>query len=152
MESNPNMARFIAAEAARIVADNGTKCANFEPGETQAIHKDLWGPAIAAGLVPENPADLVEKPEDKKPERQTLSREERNAAGLLEAVKELIARGDPKDFTVVGLPRTASVKNLVDFDFTAREVQTAFELAIHEVNQNGNDSQERAEPSSDASQ
>ncbi len=148
MELNSSMARFTAVSWTRIVAENGTKCAEFEPGQTMAIHKDLWGPAMAAGLVPENPDDLLPPKPEVKPQTKQ-SKEEMVAEGLLEAVKELIIRGNPNDFTVVGHPRTASVKNLVDFDFTAQEVRTAFEKAIHEVN-HGDDSQEHTEPSSSA--
>jgi hypothetical protein len=55
------------------------------------------------------------------------------AEGLLDACKTLIARGNPNDFTQMGQPRTAAVKKLVDFEFTANDVRRAFEQAMFEV-------------------
>jgi hypothetical protein len=40
------------------------------------------------------------------------------------------------------------VRKLVDFDFTARDVREAFEQAMFEVENDGNNSEELAEPSS----
>ena len=152
MELGSDMARFTAVTWTRIVAANGTKCAEFEPGQTMAIHRDLWGPAMTAGLVPESPEVLAKESAKETKPAPKKSKEEMIHEGLLEAVRELIAKGDPKDFTVVGLPRTASVKNLVDFDFTARQVQQAFEIAVHEVTQNGDDSKEHPEQNSDSAE
>lgn len=143
--TKPLQVAFTAPEAVRIVSDNGAKCMIFEAGQTRNVHRDLFGPAIAAGLVPEGPMEVKPEPEPKKQSREELVEE-----GLLEACKELIARGNPKDFTVVGQPRAASVKKLVDFRFTSREVQRAFEQAMHEVEHGDNDTK-RTEPSSSTS-
>lgn len=148
MESKqPVMAKFTAITATRIVADNGTKCMNFEAGETLNVHKDLFSAAMRAGLVPEGP--LVEEapaPVERK------STEEETADQVLDAVRTLVARGNPADFTQLGKPRTASVKKLVDCDFTGADVQRAFEQAMFEVEQDGDDSEEHSEPSSSAAE
>ena len=146
MESTKNMARFTAPQAARIVADNGTKVVLFERGQTQAIHRDLFAAALREGLVPEE--ELEERDIPRAPEPQG-SKEEMTAKKLIEACRDIIARGNPDDFTVVGQPRLSSVKKLVDFDsFTAKDVQAAFELAMFEVEQSGNESTKHPEPSS----
>ena len=152
MELNKDMAEFTADRDVRVVAEDGTMCVIFEEGETKAIHRKLWPAAVAAGLVPEAPENLEKKDTEKPPEQPKQSKEELVAAGLLVAIKEMIVRGDPKDFTVVGLPRTAAVKKLVDFDFTAQEVQRAFELAVHEVGQDGDDGKERSESDSNTAE
>lgn len=142
-DKRPMMAKFTAIEATRIVADNGTKCMNFEAGETLAVHRDLFTAAMAAGLVPEESLEF--KPV---PQPANKSQKDRVADGLLEACMTLIARGNPADFTLTGQPRAASVKKLVDFDFTNNDVRLAFEQAIHEVEQDGDDSTEHSESSS----
>ena len=117
----------------------------------------MWGVAIAAGLVPEEPlgeetvqiqtdAGIVEVPPVQK------TQEEIVREGCIEACKTLIARGNPNDFTQLGQPRAASVRKLVDFDFTARDVREAFEQAMFEVENDGNNSEEPAEPSSSAAE
>lgn len=150
MESEVILTEFTAAIDTRIVSDNGAKCMIFEAGQTLKVHKDLWPAAMRAGLVPKNPDEMAEKPEGPKEPaiKPGKSKEEAIREGLIEACKQLIARGDTKDFTVLGLPRTASVKKLVDFDFKARDVQEAFEQAMFEVEQNGDESTELAESSS----
>ena len=142
-DDRPLTARFTAIRATRIVADNGTKCMNFEAGETLNVHRDLFSAAMRAGLVPEGPLQseapaVVER----------KSTEEETADQVLEAVKILVARGNPADFTQLGKPRTASVKKLVDCDFTGADVQRAFEQAMFEVEQGGDESTEHSEPSS----
>ena len=146
-DNRPVQAKFTAIEKTRIVADNGTKCMNFEPGETLLVHRDLFTAAIAAGLVPEEPLDFKPLPIPENKPQEVKIREE-----LLEVCKQLIAKGDPADFTMLGQPRAASVKKLVDFDFTGRDVQVAFEEAMHEVEQHGNDSTKHSEPSSVAAE
>ena len=142
-DNRPLTAKFTAISATRIVADNGTKCMNFEAGETLNVHRDLFAAAIREGLVPEGSLELQKPtPVERK------STEEEAADQVLEAVKELVARGNPADFTQLGKPRTASVKKLVDCEFTGAEVQRAFEQAMFEVEQGGNESTEHSEPSS----
>jgi hypothetical protein len=126
---------------------------NFEAGQTRLVHKDLWSAAITAGLMPEE--SLQEEtaqaqaapvvPENK-------SQEEIVSEGLLEACKTLIARGNPNDFTQLGQPRAASVKKLVDFDFTANDVRRAFEQAMFEVESDGDDGTEHSESGSGTSE
>lgn len=157
MESEKKVAKFTAIRAVRIVTPAGDKCQNFEPGETANVHRDLWPVAIAAGLMPEEDLQegvvrqeldvgTIEVPPVKK------SQEEIVLEGLTEACKTLIARGNPNDFTQLGQPRAAAVKKLVDFDFTANDVRRAFEQAMFEVENDGNDSKEPAEPSSSSAE
>lgn len=141
------MARFTASEATRIVADNGTKCANFEAGETLSIHKDLFAPAIRAGLVPEEPLKEADVP--KPPHRELRTRQEIIDEELLAACRELISKGNPNDFTRLGQPRVSSVKKLVNSEnFTAKDAQRAFEQAMFEVSQDGHDDTEHTQSSS----
>jgi len=135
-------AAFTAAVATRIVDDAGTMCANFEAGETRTIPKVLFNAALVGGLMPTEPLE-VEPPAEvkKRPQEEVIS------TGLIEACKTLIAKGNPADFTVVGQPRAASVKKLVDFHFTNKDVERAFSEAMHEVEQDGDDSKEHSEPS-----
>lgn len=139
--------KFTAIESTRIVADNGTKCMNFEAGETLDVHRDLFTAAIRAGLVPEGKLE----PEEPAPVARK-STEDETADQVLDAVKILVARGNPADFTQLGKPRTASVKKLVDCHFTGADIQRAFEQAMFEVEQDGNDSEEHPEPSSSAAE
>lgn len=148
-ETRPLQARFTASTDVRIVSPNGAKVMIFEAGQTQAVHRDLFGVAIAAGLVPEDPLELQLRPE---PEPKKQTQEEMVAEGLLEACRTLIIRGNPKDFTLAGVPRAASVKKLVDFNFTNKDVKLAFEQAMFEVEQDGNDGKEHSEPSSSAAE
>ena len=136
----PKMATFTAAVETRIVADNGSMCTNFEAGESKKIHYFLFTAAIAAGLVPEEPLEFQEQTETKKPEPKEDV--------LLVACKTLILRGDPGDFTVGGQPRAASVKKLVDCRFTGQDVKRAFDQAMFEVEQDGDNDTEHSEPSS----
>ena len=156
MESEKIVANFTSARAVRIVSPAGDKCQIFEPGETALVHRDLWSVAIAAGLMPEEPltdqvavhqeldVGTIEVPVETKGK----SQEEIVSEGLLDACKTLIARGNPNDFTQMGQPRTAAVKKLVDFDFTANDVRRAFDQAmfevekssVKEVDEDGNDS------------
>jgi hypothetical protein len=135
MESNKITAKFTAARATRLVSPNGAKSQNFEAGETKEVHKDLWSVAIASGLMPE---EALEKSEPapapvEEPVAEKQSQEDLVSEGLLDACKTLIARGNPNDFTQMGQPRTAAVKKLVDFEFTANDVRRAFEQAMFEV-------------------
>lgn len=148
MESNPDVAKFTASVEGRIVSENGAKCSVFEAGETVLLHRDLWKPAMSAGLVPEGELAPQEEPEP----AHTKSKEEQIHEGLVDAVKTLIVRGDTNSFTQLGRPRTASVKKLVDFDFKAKDVDRAFEQAMFEVEQYGDNSQEHSESSSDATE
>ena len=140
-EEDKSQARFTAIQTTWIAADNGTRCASFEAGETKSLHRDLFSAALRAGLVPE---DALTKVEEAKPAKKQ-TQEDMVSEGLVEAITTLIARGDPKDFTQLGQPRAASVKSLVDFDFTAQDVRRAFEQAMHEVEQDGDDSTEHSE-------
>jgi hypothetical protein len=142
-DNRPLTAKFTAISATRIVADNGTKCMNFEAGETLNVHRDLFPAAIRAGLVPEGPLEeQVPEPAERK------SSEEETADKVLEAVRQLVARGNPADFTQLGKPRAASVKKLVDCEFTGADVQRAFEQAMFEVEQSGDESTQHPESSS----
>lgn len=157
VDNRPLQARFTAPVEARIVADNGTKCMNFEAGESKMVHRDLYTAAISSGLVPDDPNELLPVEEKKVVEIKDESGENKSQdvlirEGLVEACKLLIAKGDTKDFTVIGLPRAASLKNLVDFEFTAKNAQDAFEQAMHEVGADGNSSKESSEPVSDTAQ
>ena len=139
-DNRPATAEFTAARDVRIVSELGDMCANFAAGETREIPKALFNAALTAGLIPEGTLE-VNVPE-KKP-----SQVEITTTGLQAACKTLITRGVAEDFTVSGYPRAASVKKLVDFDFTASEMRVAFEEAMHEVNGHGNNSTEHSEPS-----
>ena len=147
-DERPDMAAFTAPHDARIVSKCGSMCAIFVSGETLRIRKELFTPAIDAGLVPTEPLTIVAEPvvPENKPHDVTV------AEGLIEACKTLIAKGIAKDFTVAGVPRAASVKKLVDFSFTTKQIERAFSEAMHEVEQDGNSSQEHPEPSSVAAQ
>jgi hypothetical protein len=142
-ESRPASAAFTAAVETRIVDDCGTMCAVFQAGETRFIPRVLFDAALTHGLMPVDPLELAPVAPVKPPPKEEIV-----ATGLVGACKELIARGNPEDFTVVGQPRAASVKKLVDFNFTTKEVERAFSEAMHEVEQDGDDSTESAEPSS----
>jgi hypothetical protein len=140
---------FTAITETRIVADNGTKCMNFEAGQTRFVHKDLYSAAINAGLVPVGRVPDVEAEASPPPKK---SGEEIVAEKVLEAVQTLVARGNPADFTQLGKPRTASVKKLVDCEFTAMDVERAFEQAMFEVEQRGDESTESPESNSSDSE
>ena len=140
MKQEQMFAKFTAIKDTRIVADNGTKCMNFEAGETLPVHRDMHAAAMRAGLVPE-----VEIPEPAPPPPKK-TQEEMIHEGLLEACRVLIVKGDPKDYTLVGEPRAASAKKLVDFDFTKAQLLRAWEEAVHEGKVNGDDSQKHSEP------
>ena len=139
----PASAAFTAAVATRIVSEAGNMCANFEAGETRIIPRVLFNVALTHGLMPVEPLEDAPPVEPKK-----QSQEEIVGGGLIEACKVLIARGNPADFTTVGQPRAASVKKLVDFNFTAKDIENAFLEAMHEVEQDGDDSTEHSEQSS----
>jgi hypothetical protein len=136
-------AAFTAAAATRIVSADGSMCASFEAGETRVIPSVLFDAALTHGMVPEGPLELEPPAEEPGPPQ-----EEVISAGLIEACRTLIIRGNKADFTVVGLPRAASVKKLVDFHFTNKDVERAFSEALHEVEIDGDDSTEHSEPSS----
>jgi hypothetical protein len=136
-------AEFTAINATRIVDPDGTMCMNFEAGQTRSVPRVLFPEAIRAGLVPEGPLEEIEA--EKAVRKST---EEETADAVLDAVRTLVARGNPHDFTQLGKPRTASVKKLVDCDFTGAEVQTAFEQAMFEVEQGGDESKKHSESSS----
>ena len=146
LNDKPQTAKFTASRDVRLVSDAGDMCTNFEAGETKVIHRSLFAVAIREGLVPEEPLEAPPPPVVKPPQEKIVS------DGLVEACKTLILRGVPGDFTIHGKPRAASVKKLVDFDFTARDVADAFEKAMHEVEQDGNNDEERTEPSSSAAE
>jgi len=150
MELSVKAAEFTAPVATRIVAADGTMCANFEAGETRVIPKALFDAALTHGLMPTEPLELSPEPEpEPEPGKEA---EDVVAAGLIVACKTLIRKGNPADFTVVGQPRAASVKKLVDFHFTSKDVEVAFSEAMHEVEQDGDDSEEHSEPSSGAAE
>ena len=136
-------AKFTAARDVTITSDDGGQRAIFEAGQTREIGKRLFKAALASGLIPETPLQLEPEPPQNK------TREEVVTVGLLEACKQLIESAKKEDFTSVGQPRVPSVKKLVDFDFTRKEMLEAFELAMHEVEQDGNDSTEHSESSSE---
>jgi hypothetical protein len=146
VDKRPDSARFTSAREVTIVSELGNMCAAFQPGQTLRIPRTLFNAALTAGLIPEDPLELAPEPVKKPPQEETVK------AGLKEACQKLILRGNPKDFTTVGLPRAASAKKLVDFDFTAAELRTAFEEAMHEVEQDGDDSTQHSEPSSVAAE
>ena len=114
------------------------------------MHQSLFGEAVAAGLMPEEPLDVKEEVVVEEKPRQS---EDVQHAELIKACHTLILRGNPGDFTnTSGLPRAASVKKLVDFKFTAQDVKRAFEVAMHEVETNGDDGKEHSEPGSGAAE
>ena len=133
-DNRPTSAHFTAARDVTIVSEAGDMCSVFEAGETRQIPKALFNAALVAGLVPEDPLEPAPEPV------KNMTVEERVTGGLLEACKTLIAKGVPNDFTMAGLPRAASLKKLVDFDFTNKDAKLAFEQAMHEIEQDGNDS------------
>lgn len=141
-DTRPLTANFTAPVATRIVSDNGSMCMNFEAGQTRPVHRDMFAEAVRGGLVPEEPLDAPPPVPENKPQEVAVRE------GLVEACKMLIAKAVPTDFTLAGLPRAAAVKKLVNFDFTTNDVRLAFEEAMHEVEQDGDDSKEHTEPSS----
>lgn len=147
-DRRPLIARFTSARDVRLVSKNGAKCMWFKKGETLDVHRDLFAPAIEQGLIP---VDSLEPAELKEPVVEPVTVESL-ARKMIEACKELIARGNPDDFTLVGQPRASSIKKLVDSHFTARDVNTAFEQAMFEVEHNGDDSKEHSEQSSVAAE
>ncbi len=140
--TKPISAKFTSPRDVTIVSEDGGQCSVFEAGQTREIGRRLFPAAIAAGLIPETP---LEAPP---PVVENKTREETVTTGLLDACKTLIMRANPNDFTTVGQPRAAALKKLVNFDFTGVEAKEAFALAMHEVEQDGNDSQEHSESSS----
>lgn len=142
-DTRPASATFTSPAAVRIVAADGTMCAVFEAGETRTIPKALFEEALKYGMMPDGPLDAAPPPEPPKPPQEEIV-----ADGLVVAIKKLITRGNPDDFTIVGQPRAASVKKLVDFSFTSKDVERAFGEAMHEVEQDGDESTEHSEPSS----
>jgi hypothetical protein len=146
-DTRPASAAFTSPASVRIVAEDGTMCANFEAGETRTIPKALFNEALKYGMMPVDTLDAAPPPEPVKPPQEEIV-----ADGLIEACKKLITRGNPADFTVVGQPRAASVKKLVDFNFTTKDVERAFGEAMHEVEQDGDESTEHSEPSSSAAE
>jgi len=142
LDTRPASAKFTSPRDVTIVSEDGGQCAVFEAGQTRKIGRRLFDCAIAAGLIPETPLEAAPiVPENK-------TREETVSEGLVEACKTLIARGNPGDFTAVGHPRAPALKKLVNFDFTGREAKEAFALAMHEVEQDVDDSPEHSEQSS----
>ena len=139
----PKFASFTSPREITLVAPDGSRCHRFEAGETAMVHEVLWPVAVDKGLMPAQPSDLKEPPKQEVP---PPPQEVTNAAGLLEACKTMIVRGNPADFTPTGRPRAASAKKLVDFEFTQRELYDAFATAMHEVEQDGDDGQEHSEP------
>lgn len=139
-DERPLTARFTSPRDLTLVAPDGSRCQIFKAGETVQVHRDLFGEAINHGMVPADPDDLSPP---KPVENQT--QEVAVKDGLVEACKVLIARGNPGDFTIPGFPRAASAKKLVDFDFTTRDLKEAFAEAMHEVEQDGDDSTEHSE-------
>lgn len=133
------MATFTATVPTRVVSDNGSMCANFQAGESKKLHQNFFTAAIAAGLVPEDPLEFKVIQEPEKPGTKEKK--------LIEACKTLILKADPNDFTVVGQPRAASIKKLVDCRFTNQDVRRAFEEAMHEVDQDGDNDKKHSEPS-----
>lgn len=151
MELQKQPAPFTAPRATRIVSTDGSMCMNFEAGQTRDVPSKMFSEAVAAGLIPEGRLEGYEAPAVVKVDavaEKPPTKQEKIFAGVLEACKTLIARGNPADFTQMGSPRTSSVKKLVDFDFTAQDVRRAFEQAMFEVEQDGNNSTEPTEPSS----
>lgn len=142
MEQIAKTAKFTSPRDITLVAPDGSRCQHFEAGETALVHEKLFSVAIDKGLVPQNPDDLLDAPKVQAP---PPPREITNAQGLLVALREMIARGNPADFTPTGRPRAASVKKLVDFDFTQKELYEAFAAAMHEVEQDGDDGKEHTE-------
>lgn len=140
LDNRPASAKFTASVDTRIVAANGSMCAVFEAGQTRIIPKALFDAALTHGLVPEEPLEMAPPPPANKPQKVVVE------DGLLEACKTLIIRGNPQDFTMSGKPRAASVKKLVDFNFTTKDVERAFEEAMHEVEQDGDDDTQHSEP------
>ena len=139
-DERPLTAKFTSPRDLTLVAPDGSRCQIFKAGETVPVHRDLFGEAINHGMVPADPDDLSPpKPVENQTEEVTVKE------GLIEACKVLIARGNPGDFTIPGFPRAASAKKLVDFDFTTKDLKEAFAEAMHEVEQDGNDSTEHSE-------
>ena len=139
LETEIVSAKFTSPRDVTIVSADGGQCAIFQAGQTRTIPKRLFDAALLAGLVPEG--SIVPEPLPiKKP-----TQKEAVSAGLLTACKTLILRGIETDFTKVGQPRVPAVRKLVDFDFTNRDLREAFELAMHEVEHNGDDSTEHSE-------
>jgi hypothetical protein len=145
-DKRPLTARFTSPRDVTLVAPDGSRCQIFTAGQTLPVHKSLFSVAIEHGLMPEDSLEvatmIVDVPENK-------SQEVIVTEGLTEACKVLISRANPQDFKLNGEPRAASVKKLVDFDFTTRDVQRAFEQAMHEVDQYGDDNPEHSEPVSE---
>lgn len=143
LDTRPASAEFTSAREVTIVSELGNMCSIFEAGQTKRIPKALFNAALLAGLIPETPLDAPPKVAENKPQEAIVEE------GLKEACVKLILRGKPQDFTVnTGYPRAASVKKLVDFDFTTNDVRRAFDEAMHEVEQDGDHRTEHTEPSS----
>jgi len=147
MELQKESAAFTAIKATRVVSEDGSRCMNFQDGETRPVHHTLFAAALKAGLVPQTELNMPEPaaPASGRSTQQVVEHE------VLDAVRTLVARGNPADFTQWGKPRTASVKKLVNCHFTGADVQRAFEQAMFEVEQGGNESTEHSEPGSSAS-
>ena len=143
MELLKEIVKFTSPRDILLVAPNGSRCQRFEAGQTSNVHSSLFDVALAAGLIPEEEMEIAPPPAVTKPVSEATV-----TAGLIDAVKKLIIRANPADFTMVGNPRSSAVKKLVDFNFTVKEVERAFEQAMHEVNQDVDSSTEHSEPSS----
>lgn len=100
-------------------------------GHTIAFKKGerVWVPplcvpdAVAIGAVPEEEIDVIG--EDPKPVVQ-LTPEDRQAK-LFEAFDILLARNERGDFTASGLPHTKKLEQIVGFEVSNRERDTAWQ-------------------------
>lgn len=94
-------------------------------GESRAV-QDYFAAAAAEAGCAINPMDAGAA----SALENTVSAEDR-AAAVEQAVRDMLAGGDPADFTENGRPRKPSVQSRVEgFEVTAQEITAAYEKAL----------------------
>jgi hypothetical protein len=113
----------VTAPSDRAVILSSTSGATFslEAGETIAIPPYFAPIAAEYGCAVVHLTEAEPPPAVPESERKSL---------LLAAVRKVIEKGDPNEFTANGKPRKAAVQALVTFDFTGGELAETVDYAI----------------------
>lgn len=106
-------------------------------GEEYKLTKPMFKEALAMGMVPQESLDIKDKEKDEGVDTRTL---DEKFEILVEACKKLILGGEKKNFTQLMKPKIGVVREMVDFDFSRRQMLNAYDQAVFKTEEDDNDS------------
>lgn len=128
MADKPKQHLFVSQTTINIGSTTG-RSIQFDKGVPTHVPREMHGEVMARGIFPcDEHGKILEKaitdPQEKPAGKMAPEDPEERALQVLEAIKLLVERNSPQDFTGGGVPRDDVLTSLLGYRVDAREIRT----------------------------